>query len=785
MADKQQNLFQELANENELSSELDDGSVEFVLDDEGEFIPQAVLVQEQLVEAANFENNLVYILDEEELQLIAQDVLEGFETDFNSRQNHVNSLVKGLKNLGIAQAEEQDLHNDGACDAFHPLLLESAVKFQATETKELLPANGIVKTKIIGAATQELENQATRVRNHMNWQLDTEMHSYRSSTEKALFQTALFGDAFKKFYYNSTHGRPDSCLVSFEDFVVNSNAQTIRDCERYTHVIRKSETEFLRDIDNGLYAPRELTPAYSIMRDELGTQIDKLIGVDYSNYEGYELLEQHVYMHIPGDPLNETGQALPYIITVEKGSNEVISVYRNWEQNGNPYKKNEYFVQYPFIRAFGFYNLGLIHLIGDYQKTLTVLQRALVDAGQLANLPAGFKNKNARLSKGETLDGFEFGEWKDVDILEGRIQDAFYPLPFKEPSNVLFSMFQSIQAGGQKFADSTDQVVSDSTNYGPVGTTMALLEASTRLHSAVHTRLHEAQKQELSILSDLNYNYLPDDPSMIAFNIPTLDPRIFREDYSGLVDIIPVSDPNISSNAHRVSLANAKLQSAMLRPDLHNMKALFKEYYSALGVENPEAIMLPEAPAAQPQDPMTDIQAASKGVPIQAFPGQDHDAHIAVKTQFLENPEFGANQMMASIVPILQANIRDHVILKYQSRLEAALEQNPNVQEATKMLGQLTEYLDKNPDGLKDPKQLLAEAQVMQQQNKARELEIEDRDNQITAAIDYMEAQIKATKVQLDAAKHKDKMEYEKQLKQFEAALDLIKQAGIDQSSQS
>lgn len=785
--------FSDLFNSDETFSveNPEDGSIEFSMNDETgelETYDDVARGQFELMGVFDlFEDNLALTLPEDVLHDIGLEVVEGYETDEESREGHTKTLIKGMKNLGIANRESLDTVYQDACDAFHPLLLESAVKFQATEAKELLPANGPVKTKIIGEANEQVEKQATRIRNFLNWQITEDIPGYRQNTEKALFQCALFGDAFKKFFYNPTTQKIDNELVSFEDFVVNNNATSIEDAERITHVLYKSENQLERDIYNGMYRDNaDLNAPTSYDKGDFGREKEKLLGVEISRYEGYKILEQHVMLNIPEDPRNTTGLALPYVISVDEASGAVLSIYRNWKEDGNPFEKRSYFTQYPFIPAFGFYNLGLIHLIGDYQKTLTTTLRALVDAGQLANLPAGFKSKSARLTNGQSADGFQFGEWKDVEVQDGRLADAFYPLPFKEPSPTLVNMFERIQAGGQKFADASDMVMSDSTNYGPVGTTMALLEASTKMHSAVHTRLHESQRREFKILSDLNYDYLPDDPQFIPYNNvrrPDNDYRIMREDFSGVIDVVPVSDPNISSNAHRVSMANAKLQSAMLAPDIHNMREVFKEYYLALGVEDLDKILPPEPQPqeAQPLDPVSDIMAATQGLPIRAFPGQDHDAHIAVKSSYLENPEFGANATMEPLTPILQANIREHVNLKFQSRMDAAMQTNPNVTEAAKMVNDMTRYLEVNPDGIKDPQQLLAEAQVMEAKNKQRELDLKESELQAETAIDIMEAQIDRLKVELDYKKHDEKLQAEQQLEKFEKAYELMKQGMLTQ----
>lgn len=711
-----------------------------------------------------FYDNLAIYMDPSDLTAISQDVLEGYNVDEASREKHLRELTEGIDQLGLNDDSVQTPF-EGGCTVFHPLIMENAVKIQAKAEGELLPARGPVRTQILGTSTEELEKQAYRVKRHMNYQLTEQVPEFYSNTQKALLQTALFGDSFKKNYYDPIKGRVCDYLIPLDRFVVNSTYDNIDTAERLTEIQYISEAEMARRIYSGQYQDHEdLGDSYRIEKDELGRKLDELLGFE-SNCEGYIVLEQHVYMNLPGFE-HEAGVPLPYVICVEQMSGAVLSIRRNWKQDGNMFQKREWFTQYGFVPGFGFYNFGYIHLLGNFQMTLTAIIRSLVDAGSFANMQSGFKSKMLKVVDDSPIGP---GEFKDVEFFGNDISKMVYPFNFKEPSPTLFSLLEWLEIRGQKYADSAEQVVADAANYGPVGTTMALLDASTKFFATVFKRLHAAQKKQFNIIVDINNENLPDNPDYIDFNLPGETLRISRQDYDARVDVIPVSDPNIPSAAHRVTLASQKLQSALQAPQLHDLREAYKQYYIALGDDNYEKY-LPAHQQPQPQEPIQDIQSAINGGPIAAFPDQDHDAHIAIKTAFINDPATLSQQHMGLAIQALQANIRQHVVLRFAAQMDAGQQLGMNVEQAAQELAQFNKFKAENPLGTLDPKQLLAQAEMKSQENKAKELSLKEATEKASIALDLAKLRLEAEKAQLDT---KTKTE----LKQFEEAMSLAKEA--------
>lgn len=640
-------------------------------------------------------DNLVEGLDDKILTKIGQTVLQGFEKDLQSRAEWEETIKKGLLALGTT-IDENDDPFEGACGAYHPLILEAAVKFQSKATAEVLPASGPVRTQVMGAQTDEKIAAGKRVKDFMNYQIMNVMTEYVPDMERLLFYLPLYGSAFKKTYWNTSLARPESCFISPENFVINYMAKSIEKARRHTEILPPvSGAELKKRIANGDFVePKDwanLKGNTKVNDDITGNSdiggsgtfyipdvsrtADRAAGMQASYDDDgkiYTLLEQHCYLKLNGDVF-----AVPYVVTVEKDAGTVLSIRRNWKENDLSQKKRTWYSHYQYVPGLGFYGLGLFHLLGNFNVTLTAVIRSLVDSGQFANMQGGFKLKGLRIvgDNGSIAPG----EWKDV---EGPIQDvakAFFPLPYKEPSQVLFQMLQYLETRGQQFADSTEQVISDSTNYGPVGTTVALLEASMKLFNAIHKRVHFAQKTDLKILAEINYEYLDDS---YPYDLPNAQGNVFKKDFDPkVVAVIPVSDPNITSQAHRLNLANAKLQAAMLKPELHNMKKVFWDFYDAAGVENIE-LMLPPDAQAQPLDPLGDLMAIVKGTPIQAFNGQNHQAHIEFKTTWLDDPIIGGkNPQNAPFVPQVTANIREHMILQFQEQVNGVTQQMQGKQQ--------------------------------------------------------------------------------------------------------
>jgi len=617
-------------------------------------------------EVAEWYGDLTETIEEEELLQIGNQVIDNFQADKESRAEWESMFERGFDLLGL-KLEQGSEPFEGACTAVHPLLIESAVKFQSKASQELFPASGPVKANILGTATPEKEMQANRVQNFMNYQVTEQMPEYFEEFERMLFHLPLIGSAFKKIYYSSTLKRPVSEFIPIDQFYVSYYATDLRNADRYTHVIYRSPVDIQKDINAGVYQDIDLpTPSQSGITS-FAEKIDTILGFnpDYDNDPQYVLLEQHCFLDI-----EDEGEALPYIVTVEQDSRQVLSIRRNYEQNDPNRQKRSHFVHYRFVPGFGFYGLGLIHFLGNLTMSATAAMRSLIDAGQFANLPGGFKAKGVRMV-GDN-DPISPGEFKEVEATGIDLSKAIVPLPYKEPSSTLYQMLQFVALTGQKFADSTEQVISDAASYGPVGTTMALLEASSKFFSAIHKRVHKSQKDELRILASINYDYLPNE---YPYDVPFESRSIFRADFDGRVDIIPVSDPNIPSNAHRMMLANMALQMAQQSPPgMFNLEALNRTILHAANMPNLEQILPPKI-EPQAMDPVSDIMAATKGIPIASFAGQNHDAHIQTKMAYLQDPMNGANPIMGRLRPILEANIQEHSVMKYQEQVAGMTQQ--------------------------------------------------------------------------------------------------------------
>ena len=615
----------------------------------------------------DFYMNLADLIEEDQLEEISNTVLDNYQSDKESREEWEQTFERGFDLLGL-KLEETTEPFDGACTATHPLIIENAVKFQSKASQELFPSKGPVKTQVVGAQTPDKEKQAQRVKDFMNYQLTEEMPEYFDEFEKMLFHLPLIGTAVKKVYYDETLGRPISEFIPIDQFHVSNLVSDLRRADRYTHVIYRSENDLRKDMDAGMYSELDLGDPEQMDRGSITSKAEQIMGLsayDENPYDpSYQLLEQHLYLDLP-EPFNSpTGVAYPYIVTVDKSSKKVLSIRRNWNDGDPRFVKREHFVSYKFVPGFGFYGLGLIHFLGNLTMSATAAMRALIDAGQFSNLPGGFKARGVRVV-GDNSPIMP-GEFRDVESTGLDLGKSIVPLPYKEPSQTLYQMLGFVATAGQKFADTTDQVVSDATNYGPVGTTLALLEASGKFFSAIHKRLHKSQKDEFKILARINHEFLP---TAYPYDIIGQSAEIFKQDFDGRVDVIPVSDPNIPSNSHRLAQAQLMLQLASQSPPgTFNMPEVNKAVLAAANVDNPDRFMNAPKQAMQ-QDPLADIMSATRGQPIKAFPGQDHDAHIAVKTAYLQDPLNGANPIMKQVEPILMANVREHMVLRFQEQM--------------------------------------------------------------------------------------------------------------------
>ena len=694
--------------------------------------------------------NLAENMDDSKLDEIANEVYTNYDADKNSRQEWESMFERGFDLLGL-KIQETSEPFEGACTAVHPLLVESAVKFQSKASQELFPSAGPIKTQILGKSTPDREKQANRVKNFMNYQLTEQMPEYFDEFEKMLFHLPLIGSAFKKVYYDANLKRPVSEFVPIDQFYVSYYSSNLSKADRYTHVIYRSPVDLAKDIRSGIYADEDLPDATNPQPTAFASKMDTILGFSPTADADpqYVLLEQHCYLELD-EANSEEGIALPYIVTVEEQSRKVLCIRRNYKSDDTNKEKINHFVHYRFVPGFGFYGFGLMHFLGNLTMSATAAMRSLIDAGQFANLPGGFKAKGVRMV-GDN-DPISPGEFKEVEATGIDLAKAIVPLPYKEPSSTLFQMLGFVTAAGQKFADSTEQMVSEASSYGPVGTTMALLEASSKFFSAIHKRLHKAQRDEFRILARIDYDYLP---SEYPYDVPYESRNIFKSDFDGRVDVIPVSDPNIPSNAHRLMIAQMAMQMAQQSPPgLFNMEALSRTILNAANMPNLEEILPPKIKPAD-LDPVSDIMAAVKGIPIAAFTGQIHDAHVKVKMAYLQDPMNGCNPTMQRVRPILEANIQEHMVHKYQEQMdgvakkaleETPVEQTPEVVEGA-MVFAAQQVLNANKAGVaKSPEQQL----VILEQKK---VELEQQKIQLDAANNAAEAALDAQKLQLEEAK--------------------------------
>jgi chaperonin GroES len=763
----------------------EEGAPTFEMEDDGGItvdFSQTSIEMEAEQSIQEWYGDLTDTVEEEDQQIIAADVIDNYTADKESRSEWEAMFEKGFDLLGL-KIEETAEPFEGACTAVHPMLIESAVKFQSKAIQELFPPAGPVKTQILGKSTPEREDQANRVQEFMNYQTTEQMPEYFDEFERMLFHLPLIGSAFKKVYYDANLKRPVSEFVPIDQFYVSYYASNLRKADRYTHVIYRSPVELAKDIRSGIYRDVELPEATNPQPTSFSEKMDTIIGLSptATNDPQYTLLEQHCYLEIEED------YALPYIVTVEEKSQQILSIRRNYKKDDKNQEKVSHFVHYRFVPGFSFYGFGLMHFLGNLTMTATAAMRSLVDAGQFANLPGGFKAKGVRIvGDNEPISP---GEFKEVEATGQDLNKAIVSLPYKEPSSTLYNMLQFITQTGQKFADSTEQIVSDAASYGPVGTTMALLEASSKFFSAIHKRLHKSQRDEFKILAQINYDYLP---SEYPYEVPFAEKSVLKQDFDGRVDVIPVSDPNIPSNAHRMMIAQMALQMAQQSPPgMFNLEALNRTILNSANMPNMEEI-LPPKKEPQKLDPVSDIMAATKGIPIAAFPGQNHDSHIQVKMMYLQDPQNGANPIMARLKPILEANIQEHSVLKYQEQMNgmarAAMEQlppdqaqNPQVAEMA-MATAAQQVLNANQMGqAQSPEQQMVALETAKVELEKQKLQATMAKHSADSALDAQrleleeaELMVQAGKTGQDAMLKKEKADLDRASKETMKALDLL-----------
>ena len=622
--------------------------------------------------AEDFDANLAEYMSEGELTEIAGDLIGDFEDDLSARKDWIQTYVDGLELLGM-KIEERTEPWEGACGVYHPLLSEALVKFQSETIMETFPAAGPVKTVMIGKETPEKKDAAQRVQDDMNYQLTDVMVEYRPEHERMIWGLGLAGNAFKKVYFDPALDRQVSMFIPAEDIVVPYGASSLQSSPRVTHVMRKTENEVKRLQFAGFYRDVELQEPSGAL-DEVEKKIAEKMGFRATSDDRYKLLEMHVDLDLPGYEDEEdgkpTGIALPYVITIEKGTQKVLSIRRNWRPEDETKQKRNHFVHYGYVPGFGFYCFGLIHLVGAFAKSGTSLIRQLVDAGTLSNLPGGFKTRGLRVKGDDTP--ISPGEFRDVDVPSGAIKDNLMTLPYKEPSQVLYSLLGTIVEEGRRFASAGDMKVADMSANAPVGTTLAILERTLKVMSAVQARIHYSMKQELGLLKDIirdytpeEYNYEPEEGSRKAK----------KSDYD-MVTVIPVSDPNAATMAQKIVQYQAVLQLAQNAPQIYNLPQLHRQMLDVLGIRNAQKL-IPLQDDQKPKDPITENMDVLSNKPLKAFIYQDQDAHIMAHTNFLQDPTtaavIGQNPQAQMMTAALQAHIAEHFGFKYRQMIEQQL----------------------------------------------------------------------------------------------------------------
>jgi len=620
-----------------------------------------------------FDANLAEFMDESDLQSLGEDLVEDFGKDINDRKDWMQTYVEGLKLLGL-KYEDRTEPWQGACGVFHPMLTESVVRFQSEGITETFPAAGPVKTVIIGKDTPEVEEASVRVRDDMNYQLTEVMYEYRPEHEKMLWNLPIAGSAFKKVYYDPSKGRQMAVFIPAEDIVVPYGASNLETAERVTHVMRKTENDVLKLQAAGFYRDIELgDPTYEL--DDIEKQKAEEMGMSAIEDDRYRVLEMHVDLDLKGyedkDKKGEpTGIALPYVVTIEKGTRKVLAIRRNWYEGDQLHLKRQHFVHYQYIPGFGFYGYGLIHLIGGYAKSATMLIRQLVDAGTLSNLPGGLKARGLRIKGDDTP--IAPGEWRDVDVPSGSIRDNILPLPYKEPSQVLYTLFDRIVQEGRQFASSGDMKVSDMSANAPVGTTLAILERTLKVMGAVQARMHFTMKQEFKLLKVIIADYTPDE---YDYEPEEGSRKAKKSDYD-LVDVIPVSDPNASTMAQKIVQYQAVFQLAQSAPQYYDMPMLHRQMIEVLGVKNANKLV-PMEEDMVPVDPVQENQSLMTMKPVKAFIEQNHQAHIAVHMSAIQDPKIQQlmqmNPAAQAIMSAAMAHINEHMAFEYRLQVEKAM----------------------------------------------------------------------------------------------------------------
>jgi hypothetical protein len=709
----------------------------------------------------DFNANLAEFMEENELQELASDLLSDFEDDIDARKDWMQTYVDGLELLGM-KIEERSEPWEGACGVYHPLLSEALVKFQAETVMETFPAGGPVKTKIIGKETPQKKDAAERVQDDMNYELTEVMVEYRPEHERMAWGLGLSGNAFKKVYFDPSLNRQVALFIPAEDVVVPYGASNLETANRMTHVMRKTKNELRRLMVAGFYRDIDLPEPQNTL-DDVEKKIAERMGFRATSDDRYKLLEMQVYLDLPGyedkdEKGKDTGIGLPYIVTIEKTSQEILAIRRNWHPEDETCQKRNHFVHYPYIPGFGFYAFGLIHLIGAFAKSGTSIIRQLVDAGTLSNLPGGLKTKGMRVKGDDTP--ISPGEFRDVDVAAGTIRDNILPLPYKEPSQVLLALMNQIVDEGRRFAGAADLKIADMSANSPVGTTLAILERTLKVMSAVQARVHYAMKQELKLLKEIIRDYTPDE---YEYEPVEGSRRAKKSDYDQ-VDVIPVSDPNAATMAQKVVQYQAVMQMAQANPQIYDLVELNRQMLDVLGIKN-IGKLVPSAEDQKPKDPVQENMNILNGKPVKAFIYQDHQAHIQVHQSAMQDPKImqivGQNPKAQMIQAAALAHINEHVAFEYRKQIEEQLgiplpEMDKELPkdlevEVSRMMAMAAQKLLQKDQ---------AEAAQQQAQQAAQDplVQMQQQELQLKA----QEVEIKKQKLAMDAAAEADRIELEK-----------------------
>ena len=736
-----------------------------------------------------FDGNLAEYIEEGELGKLANDFLGAFEVDKESRKDWHDTYIKGLDMLGF-KYEDRTQPFEGASGVVHPLLAESVTQFQAQAYKELLPPSGPVRTQVVGLSTPEIEAQSERVKEYMNYQITHAMKEYDPEMDQLLFYLPLAGSAFKKVYFDPILKRAVGKFVSGEDLIINYMASDLEQADRVTHVIKMTNNDIRKLQVNGFYRDIELVSG-QVDANDIQDKIDELDGAE-KNYasddDEHEILEMHVNADIPGFE-NESGVKLPFIITIDSFSRTILAIRRNWNPDDQEPTKISYFVHYKFLPGLGFYGFGLIHMLGGLSRTATSVLRQLIDAGTLANLPAGFKARGMRIRDHE--DPLQPGEFRDVDVTGTSIKESLLPLPYKEPSQVLFALLGFSVDAGKSFAAIADMKMGEGNEQNPVGTTLALIERGTKVMSAIHKRLHYAQRVEFNMLARIFQLYLPPE---YPYQVVGGNRMIKQADFDDRVDILPVSDPNIFSMAQRVTLAQQQLQLATAAPQMHNLREAYRRMYAAMGVDNVDAILKPDPEMPKPMSPAIENSTAMRGQQPKAFPMQDHMAHMQAHAEFMFTRMVQINPQLYAM---LQSHVSEHISIMASEQIEK--EFAPQFQQLQQQMQQaqdpqMQQQMQQQMDQLTNQaaaKQAQVEAQMTQQLARDEEARMKSEAQDPLVRLKQQEIDLKAAELQANLQKdmsikseefdiERDKLEAQTSIDLMKVAVDADKQKNAD-----